>query len=501
MSVIEFQSVNKIINKETGEVLITTETSKDVPYLDDFTKLGFREAFDQTESAVLEAIHESAIKAIQHRLNDGATKKGLEAQNEFNVEGNKVIESTYSIESTIGSITVATYRLVSNNKIIFDTNSNFYNTIGPCEKLYSSNVEESLLFAATRMSLRDTCYYVGKFSSGKTIISPTTLRNKVERNGLEIADKVSASANVALDAEDTKAVITSVIPAESANDLCRVIDPAIVENAAKKLGIKDYDSSAYEALNTVNISVDDVGVKAQKPFRPMPNDQLRGKWVNNTVAHIENKDGKYVFNGYGTDNVLRLVIAFMVINGIMLKQQLVFFSDGAKKIHEGIIKNFVFTKYKIILDYYDLQKKIKELFIMAFKGKDIRNDQYNAIMKILWVGDVSGSIAFVENADPSIVKNKSYLTQLIGYLNRVRDYIPNYALRKEIGLRNSSGIVEKSNDQVVAKRQKHNGMSWSKEGSLGLATVTCASLNGELDEWTKKRVIPFKPIPVLDVAA
>ena len=306
---------------------------------------------------------------------------------------------------------------------------------------------------------------------------------------------------MALDAEDTKAVITSVMPAESSNDPCRVIDPAIVENAAKKLGIKDYDSSAYEDPNTVNISIDDVGVKAQKHFRPMPNDQLMGKWVNNTVAHIENKDGKYVFNSNGIANVLGLVIAFMVINGIKLNQQLVFFSDGAKKIHEEIKKNFGFTKYKIILDYFHLQKKFKEYFSMAFKGKDIRNDQYDAIMKILWVGDVSGAIAFMENADPSIVKNKSYLTQLIGYLNRVRDYIPNYALRKELGLRNSSGIVEKSNDQVVAMRQKHKGKSWSKEGSLGLATVTCTSLNGDLDEWTKKRVIPFKPIPVLDLAA
>jgi hypothetical protein len=60
----------------------------------------------------------------------------------------------------------------------------------------------------------------------------------------------------------------------------------------------------------------------------MPNDQLKGKWVNHTVAHIENKDGKYVFNGNGTANVLGLVIAFMVVNGIELKQQLVFYSDG-----------------------------------------------------------------------------------------------------------------------------------------------------------------------------
>jgi uncharacterized protein YggL (DUF469 family) len=266
MSVIEFRSITQLINKETGEVLITAETSKDVPNLDGFTELGFRVAFDQLESGALEATQESTNKAIQLFLNDCSKKKVLEAQNELNVEGNEVIESTYSIESIFGLITVATFRLISNNKTIFDTNSYFYIKTGPREKWFSCNLEESLLFAATRMSLRDTCYYVGKFSSGKTIISPTTLRNKVERHGLEIADTISAIANEALDAEDTKAVITSVMPADSSNDLCRVIDPAIVENAAKKLDIKDYDSSAYEDPNTVNISIDDVGVKSPKTF-------------------------------------------------------------------------------------------------------------------------------------------------------------------------------------------------------------------------------------------
>jgi hypothetical protein len=50
---------------------------------------------------------------------------------------------------------------------------------------------------------------------------------------------------------------------------------------------------------------------------------------------------------------------------------------------------------------------------MAFKGKDISKNQHNSIIEIRWVGDVSGAIALVENADPSIVKNKVYLSQLI----------------------------------------------------------------------------------------
>jgi hypothetical protein len=64
--------------------------------------------------------------------------------------------------------------------------------------------------------------------------------------------------------------------------------------------------------------------------------------------------------------------------------------------------------------------------------------------------------------DKSKVKNATKLDELIKYLERVRNYIPNYALRKKLGLRNSSNLVEKANAVVVAKRQKNNGMSRRK---------------------------------------
>ncbi len=57
--------------------------------------------------------------------------------------------------------------------------------------------------------------------------------------------------------------------------------------------------------------------------------------------------------------------------------------------------------------------------------------------------------------------------------------IPCYALRQRLGLRISSNRAEKANDLVVAKRQKHNGMSWSKPGPLGLANVSAIFLNKE----------------------
>jgi hypothetical protein len=55
--------------------------------------------------------------------------------------------------------------------------------------------------------------------------------------------------------------------------------------------------------------------------------------------------------------------------------------------------------------------------------------------------------------------------------------------------------VEQTNDAVIAKRQKHKGMSWSTEGSFSLASVTCLSVNGENKNWVYNNNISFKLVP------
>ena len=80
----------------------------------------------------------------------------------------------------------------------------------------------------------------------------------------------------------------------------------------------------------------------------------------------------------------------------------------------------------------------------------------------------------------------------MGYLDRNRLTIPNYMLRAELGLRNSSNRGEKANDLIVANRQKHNGMSWSDIGSASLASVSAIQYNAELDSWLYNRTLSFK---------
>ena len=126
------------------------------------------------------------------------------------------------------------------------------------------------------------------------------------------------------------------------------------------------------------------------------------------------------------------------------------------------------------------------------KGRVVRNELLLQLLPILWHGLTDRAITLLNEIDSSQIKDISRLEKLMGYLDRNRPYIPCYAIRKELGLCNSSAIGEKMNDILVADRQKHNGMSWSASGSVALATVTCLKRNNESSKWFEEQDIDFK---------
>ena len=123
-----------------------------------------------------------------------------------------------------------------------------------------------------------------------------------------------------------------------------------------------------------------------------------------------------------------------------------------------------------------------------------RNEMLEKVMALLWKGNVDGAIGMLKLIDKSMVKNESELKYLIEYLERVKRTIPNYMLRAELGLRNSSNRGEKANDLIVSNRQKHNGMSWSDDGSSALASVTAAKHNNELENWIENGTLTFRMV-------
>jgi hypothetical protein len=294
------------------------------------------------------------------------------------------------------------------------------------------------------------------------------------------------------------------MPEEKPPDLKSCALPVeIVESTAQEAKITDYIPEDYEDFNkVVNISVDDICVDAQKPTRPPNTDKkdARKRW-DTTVAQFHSNVGEYAVTGDGVGSTLQLIMGFLAFNGLLFSRPIVFFTDGARTIHSEIEKMFSFTSFKIVLDWYHLWKKFGEFFSMACRAKKIRNARLREVMGLLWHGKVDEAISMMRNLPDDDLKDRAKLEQLIDYLNRVRKYIPNYALRDSLGLCNSSSRVEKANDLIVARRQKNKGMSWSHDGSIFLASVSCLCHNGDLETWVTDRTLPFTPIPQLAKAA
>jgi hypothetical protein len=245
---------------------------------------------------------------------------------------------------------------------------------------------------------------------------------------------------------------------------------------------------------TTNVSIDDVNVKRQEENRQKGtrSEDRKLKYVHNTIAHVSNEDGGYTLNGYGIRTVLCYLIAFVFNNGL-IGNRLQFFTDGHKTLNDTILKCFNwFKNIGIILDWYHLEKKCKEQLSMAMKGRIVRNDTLERLLPLLWNGLTDKAIALLEGLEPSEIKKASVLQKLMEYLDRNKPYIPCYAIRKQLGLRNSSNIGEKMNDLVVSERQKHNGMSWSKPGSVALASLTALKRNRETKNWFDNQSLDFK---------
>jgi hypothetical protein len=311
----------------------------------------------------------------------------------------------------------------------------------------------------------------------------TTYRNFVESEGRKIQEHIENKCDDVLQNSgfmEKEGVYEP--PQEFEPDEPEHISQPVAEWASITAGVWNYNAQDYE-FDAVNVSIDDVGVKRQTEMRPKNGSKEQPKRVQTTVAHIQYGMKSYILSSDSVSACLRLVLGLLIFNGL-LRKQIVIFADGARSINSAVIKMIPFLNFKIILDWYHLEKKFYEQMGMALKGAKIKNEFLkDKLLPCLWFGNVDGAVKALQNIDTKIVRNTEVITYLIGYLERVREYIPCYAMRKKLGLRNSSGIGEKCNDITVAKRQKHNGMSWSDSGSIASGAVAAATYNGQIENW------------------
>ena len=218
------------------------------------------------------------------------------------------------------------------------------------------------------------------------------------------------------------------------------------------------------------------------------------RYLKRAVVHILTKEGSYMLIAKTLEEVLLLTLSLLLKKGYLVNRELIFFTDGATAIMLLIKKIFFFRPFSIKLDWFHLKHKTYGFFTMALHGGPENYERNNAIRQkfysLIFAGNIDEAKAYLDSIDKKIIKSQKCLDAIKEYLDRKREFIYCYALRKEMHLQNSSSLVEKANDILVANRCKRKAMSWVERGISGMTAILFISANHE-DEWNTSKQIKF----------
>ena len=296
---------------------------------------------------------------------------------------------------------------------------------------------------------------------------------------------------------------------ETAFNEMKLDSPVFIQKHLLNVKHTDYE----DIEKTINISNDDVCTKRQESSRKSLNDeqkkkraiekskekqrsggrknQKKRKLLYHNTTHFEYSRQTYLMIGHTLVKQVKYIIAFL-LNNSGLDKNWVFFLDGQKTLYACIHKRFWWKPVMMVLDWYHLDKRLSKQMYYALKTCDERDEIQLRLRDYLWYGLTEQAIDYIDQIEKQVIKNEKELDNLKKYIKRNIPYIKNYALRKQLGLQLSSNRVEKANDQLVSSRQKNSTMSFTRNGSAGLALMTCIAKNGDQQNWIQKGNISFK---------
>ena len=244
-----------------------------------------------------------------------------------------------------------------------------------------------------------------------------------------------------------------------------------------------------DPMHTVYCFIDDICTKHQKEHRSVSGvvTEATKHLQYNTVVYVLYRDQKYSFTAPNTLRGCQMLLGFLLEKHLLENNELFFFSDGADEIRNAVEKVFSFREFHHLLDWFHVRKICYQYFTGMLKGGKGRLEENEEIRKtffdLLWSGNFEKAREFVENLSSDLIKREEGRQQLLGYMDRKKSRLYEFAVRKGLHLINTSNRVEQANNQLIALRQKKNGMSWCEAGSPALANITMLFVNNEFDSW------------------
>ncbi len=502
-----------------------------------------RAALDVSFPALREALSRHLAEAGKKKLQCQAKelKAGLEVREQA---------SEYRVEGEVGRFRFRLYEAVDGAGEVVCQGEGYFPKRRAREWHKTEGFrEEALCLEASKRSYRDNAGHLNRYRRQWQEGTPvTTLQDNAQKEGARVLDfleqhsqsvlqehgfngpcepnevalaPIKAGADRRLEANKVEKELTAVCQEMEKRGFSPTEIDAVRSQAAEAV----YEDPAHCA----NVFVDDVNVKKQKAHRERsttPTREVRatseggesrqagvadsapsavasgsGKsrpQVANTVARIEQGSKRFTLNGSSLGQVLRFVLAFLLHNQL-LGGRLHVFTDGYKSLQTTIVAFFAWhPRVWLVLDWYHVVKKFKEDLSRACRGRALRNQHLHPLIRFLWYGMVTEARQYLKGIPAEDLKDSASIERLENYLERNKGSIPCYALRARLGLPNGSSRVESANNEVTARRQKRNGMSWSKAGSHALTALSVLVSNGCQSIWVREHTIPLR---FVDMAA
>jgi len=184
--------------------------------------------------------------------------------------------------------------------------------------------------------------------------------------------------------------------------------------------------------------------------------------------------------------------------GMQANQQITFLSDGADNVRD--LQYMMYPESEHVLDWFHITMRLTVLSQFAkglthsdpAVGKEV-TEELESTKWYLWHGNVIQALDGLETCymlcdDEELhYSNRKKLLRYLGemdtYIENNRHLIPNYGEKRRYGEAISTGFVESTINEVVAKRMvKKQQMQWTQRGSHYLLQTRTAVLNEELYE-------------------
>lgn len=184
--------------------------------------------------------------------------------------------------------------------------------------------------------------------------------------------------------------------------------------------------------------------------------------------------------------------------GMQANQQITFLSDGADNVRD--LQYMMYPESEHILDWFHLTMRLTVLNQFAkgltktdlTQGNEVKK-HLESIKWYLWHGNVKEALSDLEECyvlcfdDELKYRNRkklaNHLNDLDTYIRNNAHLIPNYGEKWRYGEAISTGFVESTINEVVAKRMvKKQQMQWTQKGAHYMLQTRTAVLNNELHE-------------------